>query len=85
MLAEIVKSQPHAAYVVKLTHLKTRWNQMMRRSTIFSFQFFLVRLNRSLMSSENYSQGGLGIPDLKTEASQSFTEIRCLKVNNSTF
>ena len=57
---------------LQLTHWKTRWNQLMKRSTIFSFQFFLVRRNRSLMSSENYSQGGLGIPDLKSEASQQY-------------
>ena len=54
---------------IKLTHLKTRWNQLIKRSTVFSFQFILVRRNRSLMSCKNYSQGGLGIPDLKAEAS----------------
>ena len=57
---------------IKLTHLKTRWNQLMKRSTVFSFQFILVRRNRSLMSCKNYSQGGLGIPDLKAEASQQY-------------
>ena len=62
LLAEIVKSQTHAAYVaftkgyksklnilcVQLTLLKTTWNQLMK--TIFSFQFFLVKRKRSLMS-----------------------------------
>ena len=57
---------------VKLTHLKTRWNQLMKRSTIFSFQFFMVRRNRSLMNCENYSLGGLGIPDVKAETSPQY-------------
>ncbi|CAH3171428.1 unnamed protein product [Porites evermanni] len=57
---------------IKLTHLKTRWNQLMKRSTVFYFQFILVRRNRSLMSCKNSSQGGLGIPDLKAEASQQY-------------
>ena len=34
---------------------KIMWNQLMKRSTIFPFQFFFVGRNRSLVGCENYS------------------------------
>ena len=62
---------------VQLTLLKTMWNHLRKRSMIFSFQFFFTRRSPSLLSCENYlsfrqHKGGLGIPDLKAEASQQY-------------
>ncbi|CAH3148407.1 unnamed protein product, partial [Porites lobata] len=61
----------------------TGWNQLMKRSTVFSFQFILVRRNRSLMSCKNYSKGGLGIPDPKAQASQQYVASKLITASCS--
>ena len=83
---------------VQLSLLKTMWNQLRKRSMIFSFQFFFTRRSPSLLSCENYlsfrqHKGGLGIPDLKAEVSKQYAAskliiaphvaARLAKINNA--
>ena len=98
LLSEIVKIQPMLPtspsqrapnrnlhiLCVQFTLLKTMWNQLMKWSTIFSFQFFFVRRDHSLMSCENHSpfppaQGALGIPHLKAETSQQYAASKLIR------
>ena len=67
---------------IKLTHLKTRCNQVMKRSTVFSFQMIFGQtepLPDELQSCKNYSQGGLGKPNLKAEASQQYVALKLIE------
>ena len=73
-LSEIAKSQPHAAHITFTKGFKSKFTYFMH--TIGSFEVLVDPIQEPLpnevrrLASLATSQGGLGIPDLKSEAPQ---------------
>ena len=104
-LAEIAKSQPHAAYIVLTKGYKSKFTYCMR--TIESFEEYVHPVRQQVivemflptlfgqaeplqdelseLVTLTPAQGGLGIPDLTTEAPQQYSASKYFMLSLSNF